>query len=179
MSQVLPKHRAREYETIFIVNPDAATEVVEQAAGRICDAIKRLDGKLLRAENWGRRRLAYPVARQRKGVYIYLKYLGYTAMVAEVERNLRMLEPVIKFLTIRVDADVDPEAAAVREEDISFVSQFEDDDEEIETDEQRLIAFAAEHPDRPRRPRIEDEKPAEEGESEEDATDDNADGADK
>ena len=126
MSNVLPKHRAREYETIFILHPESDTAVIDKVAGRCQEVISRLEGKLLRAENWGNRRLAYPVKKNPKGIYIYLRYLGYQNMVHELERNLRMLDTVVKYLTVKVDEDVDPEARPVREEEISFVPRHEE-----------------------------------------------------
>jgi small subunit ribosomal protein S6 len=128
MEQKLPAHRAREYETIFIVHPDAGTEVIDRVAGRCREVVGKLSGKLIKAENWGRRRLAYPVRKNVKGIYIYLRYLGYADMVHELERNLRMLDPVIKYMTVKIDEDVDPAARPVREEDISFMPQYDEDD---------------------------------------------------
>jgi small subunit ribosomal protein S6 len=128
MEQKLPAHRAREYETIFIVHPDAGTEVIDRVAGRCREVVGRLSGKLIKAENWGRRRLAYPVRKNSKGIYIYLRYLGYSDMVHEIERNLRMLDPVIKYMTVKIDEDVDPAARPAREEDISFMAQYDEDD---------------------------------------------------
>ncbi|MDD5306635.1 MAG: 30S ribosomal protein S6 [Deltaproteobacteria bacterium] len=130
MANPLPKHRAREYETIFILDPECPSDVTDQIAARLRDVIARLEGKLLRAENWGRRRLAYPVRKHNKGIYIYLKYLGYSDMVAELERNLRMIERVIKHMTVKLEEDVNPETKAVRDEDISFVPQFEEEIDE-------------------------------------------------
>jgi small subunit ribosomal protein S6 len=126
MPQPLPKHRAREYETIFILNPEISTDDMEQIAGRLTDVIDRLDGKLLQAENWGRRRLSYPVRKFPKAFYIYLRYLGYSDMVAEMERNMRMLEPVLKYLTVKLDEDVDPTARPVNEEEISFLPRVDE-----------------------------------------------------
>ncbi len=127
MAQELPKHRAREYETIFIVNPESTSDQLDQISGRLTEVISRLEGKLLRAENWGKRRLAFPVAKQTKGTYIYLHYLGYADMVHEVERNMRMIEPVIKYMTVKIEEDVNPEARPVHEEDISFAPLFEEE----------------------------------------------------
>ena len=121
MSQILPPNRAREYETIFIMHPESKTEVIESVAGRCKDVFEKLDGTLLRAENWGRRRLAYPVRKNGKGIYIYMHYLGYQSLVHELERNLRVIDPVIKYLTVKVDEDVDPAARPVSESDISLV----------------------------------------------------------
>lgn len=129
MVHPLPKHRARDYETIFIVHPDTQVDAIEQIAGRVTDAIDRREGKLLKAENWGKRRLAYPVRKQLQGYYIYLRYLGYSDLVHEIERNLRMIEPVLKYLTVKIDEDVDPAARPVSENDISFVPQIEEEPE--------------------------------------------------
>ncbi|MFO8073413.1 MAG: 30S ribosomal protein S6 [Polyangia bacterium] len=126
MARTLPKHRAREYETIFILHPETGEEGLGRAAERCRGVIDRLEGKLLRAENWGRRRLAYPVKGNDKGIYVYLRYLGYSEMVQELERNLRMLDPVIKYLTVKIEEDVDPDARPVDEEDISFVPRFQE-----------------------------------------------------
>jgi len=128
MANQLPAHRAREYETIFIVHPDAGTEVIDRVAGRCREVVSRLNGKLLKAENWGRRRLAYPVKKNEKGFYLYLRYLGYSDMVSELERNLRMLDSVLKYMTVKIDEDVDPDARPAREEDISFVPRFDEAD---------------------------------------------------
>jgi len=127
MAEPLPAHRAREYETIFIVNPETPADTMDQIAERITDVVKRLNGKLLKAENWGKRRLAYTVKKQHSGYYLYIRYLGYSDMVHEVERNLRMIEPVIKHITVKIEEDVNPESRTVNEADISFAPQVEED----------------------------------------------------
>ncbi|MBN2527883.1 MAG: 30S ribosomal protein S6, partial [Deltaproteobacteria bacterium] len=124
--------RAREYESIFILNPDSQADVIDNIAGRCQDIISRLEGKLLRAENWGRRRLAYPVKKHQKGIYIYLRYLGYQDLVHELERNFRAIDAIIKFLSVKVDEDVNPDARPINESDISFVSTFIESEEAVE-----------------------------------------------
>jgi len=130
MAEPLPVHRSREYETIFIVHPETAADRMDQIAERVTDVISRLNGKLLKAENWGKRRLAYPVKKQQSAYYVYVRYLGYADMVHEIERNFRMLEPVIKYITVKVDEDVNPDARPVVESEISFVPQVEEEPEE-------------------------------------------------
>lgn len=140
MTQVLPKERAREYESIFILHPDSQADVVDTIAGRCQDIINKLDGKLLRAENWGRRRLAYPVKKNAKGIYIYLKFLGYQNLVHELERNYRAIDSIIKFLSVKIDEDVNPDARPVSDSDISFVSTF------IENEDHATEAVAEDAP---------------------------------
>ena len=132
MTQVLPKERAREYESIFILHPDSQSKIVDSVAAKCQDIISDLNGKLLRAENWGRRRLAYPVKKNAKGIYIYLRYLGYQDLVHELERNFRTMDPVIKFLTVKIGVDVNPDSRPVSEADISFVSSFEEPETKAE-----------------------------------------------
>jgi small subunit ribosomal protein S6 len=99
--------RVREYETIYILRSDVDTETAERVQGRVADALDREHGKLVKVEAWGRRKLAYPVGKQRKGVYVYLKYVGGGGLVAEVERNLKLQDAVVKFMTVQTADEVD------------------------------------------------------------------------
>jgi len=92
----------REYETIYILRPDLGEQEVNQIATRIKSVIRGQKGKLVKQEFWGKRRLAYEIRRHLKGCYILLQYAGYPGTVEEVERNFKMLEPVIKFQTVKL-----------------------------------------------------------------------------
>jgi small subunit ribosomal protein S6 len=96
---------AREYETIYVLRSDVDAETAERVQGRVSDALDREQGRLVKVESWGRRKLAYPIGKQRKGVYVYLKYVGGGGLVAEVERNLKLQDAVVKFMTVQT-ADV-------------------------------------------------------------------------
>lgn len=112
--------RAREYETIYIMRPSVAKEAAQKVAGRIEEVVGREGGKLTQVETWGRRALAYPVAKQRRGVYVYVKYLGGGALVNELERNLRMLDDVIKYQTVQTGGETEISAVAVDPEAVKF-----------------------------------------------------------
>lgn len=112
--------RQREYETIYVLRADVDPDSADRVASRIAEVVSRESGKLIKVENWGRRKLAYVVAKQRRGVYYYLKYLGQGVLVAELERNLRMLDTVLKFQTILLREDVEPETVTVDPEEIKF-----------------------------------------------------------
>jgi small subunit ribosomal protein S6 len=112
--------RVREYETIYILKPDVARDAQEKIAGRLSEVLTRENGKLTLVENWGRRQLAYPVAKCRRGLYVYLKYLGGGGLVAEVERNLRMLDDVIKYQTVQTNAEVELATIAINPDDVKF-----------------------------------------------------------
>ncbi len=108
---------SKEYETIYILRSDVDLETAERVQARVGEAIDREHGKLVKVEAWGRRRLAYPVGKQRRGVYVYLKYVGGGGLVAEVERNLKLQEGVMKFMTVLSNDDVDIAALQIDPEE--------------------------------------------------------------
>jgi small subunit ribosomal protein S6 len=112
--------KAREYETIYILRPDIDAEAAEKVGTRVAEAVDREKGRLTKVELWGRRRLAYDIAKHRRGVYIYLKYLGTGATVSEIERNLRLSDGVIKYQTVLVGNDVEMGTVEVAQEDVKF-----------------------------------------------------------
>jgi small subunit ribosomal protein S6 len=99
----------RQYETIVIVDPDAGQEGTDKVLERMRDGLSKTEGREVRLEDWGRRKLAYDIGKHNKAHYLYLNYLGTGTTVAEVERLLRVTEPALKFHTvllgIRVESD--------------------------------------------------------------------------
>jgi small subunit ribosomal protein S6 len=100
----------REYETTMILKPDTHKDGIRSLAGRLQAVLDKNGGRLQKIDNWGTRTLAYPIARNKKGIYLYIRYLGGSEMVKELERNLRIYPEVIRYLTVVVDEDVDPGA---------------------------------------------------------------------
>lgn len=111
---------SREYETIYILRPNTPNEGVAEVNTRIKGVIEGMGGKVIKVDNWGKRRLAYEVAKERKGIYLYWLYLANPGVVEETERNLRMLDSVIRYLTVKVDEDVDVTARPTELDDSSF-----------------------------------------------------------
>jgi small subunit ribosomal protein S6 len=66
--------------------------------------------KLMKLDSWGTRVLAFPIAHNRKGIYLYWRYLGGSDIVAEFERHMRLSDKVLRFYTVVIDEDVDPDA---------------------------------------------------------------------
>jgi small subunit ribosomal protein S6 len=136
------EHPLREYEVIYILRPDVTKETAEKVATRVSDVVQRLGGKLTRIENWGRRLLSYEINHSRRGLYVYVTYQGDGALVAELERNFRMLDEVIRFQTVKIGdeaahAEIDPETLKFEAEDAPL------DEEEGLTLEQRLGLVAS------------------------------------
>ncbi len=145
--------RLREYETIYVLRQDVDPDTADKVAGRIADVVVREHGKLVKVETWGRRRLAYDVAKQKRGVYFYLKYLGGGAAVTEIERNLRMLDTVLKFQTVLLRTEVEPESVTVDPEEIKFsrieAAPEDDGDESIERSLGLVVDDSRERYERP------------------------------
>jgi len=111
---------AREYETIYILRPNTPNEGVADVNSRIKGIIENMGGKIIKVDNWGKRRLAYEVAKERKGIYLYWQYLAQPGVVEETERNLRMLDSVIRYLTVKVDENIDVTARPSEIDDASY-----------------------------------------------------------
>jgi len=142
----IDKSRATDYETIFILRADIDSDASERAISRAVGAIEQSGGRLLKVESWGKRRLAFPIGKHRKGFYVYMRYLAYRGVVNELERNLRMLDTVIRYYTVKVDEDVDPTArpAAVDDETFNKAATTVPDEEALVTGAAQMPRFEEE-----------------------------------
>ncbi len=95
----------RTYELMFIVRPDMTDEDQDKLVANLESQVGTAGGTVKSVERMGKRRLAYLVRRFQDGIYILMTLEGDGAMVKEVERRLRVTEPVIKFITVRVDEE--------------------------------------------------------------------------
>jgi small subunit ribosomal protein S6 len=161
--------RVREYETIYILRFDVDAEAAEKVQARVGDAIEREHGKLVKVEAWGRRKLAYSLGKQRRGVYVYLKYVGGGGLVAEVERNLKLQDAVVKFMTVQTSDEVDLSTLQIDPEETRLGKLELAPEDEKEESREKQLGLVDLGPDAPRTPRapedVEDfEAPDEEGE---------------
>jgi small subunit ribosomal protein S6 len=125
----------RLYEAVYILRPDVTRETSEKVALRVAEVITRENGTLTLVENWGRRPMSYEIQHNKRGVYVYINYLGDGALVAELERNFRLLDEIIRFQTVKVSDS--PEAIEVDAERTKFEPveppvEGEDDDLSLE-----------------------------------------------
>jgi len=95
----------RTYELMFIVRPDLADEDVDKVVSTIDAQVTSAGGTVKNVERMGKRRLAYLVRNFADGLYILFTIEGPGSAISEVERRLRVTEPVIKFITVRVDEE--------------------------------------------------------------------------
>jgi small subunit ribosomal protein S6 len=127
--------RKREYETIYILRPDSTNDVIAQVNGKVRTLIETGGGTLLKIDNWGKRKLAYEVKKQLKGIYLFFAYLGTAGLVEELERNLRLTDSVIRYYSVKIAENVDPAARATEftEEAFTKAATPGPDEEEIAT----------------------------------------------
>lgn len=95
----------RTYELMFIVRPDMPEEDQDKLISTLESVVTSSGGNMKNVEKMGKRRLAYMVRRFHDGVYVLLTVEGSGGLIHELERRLRVTEPVIKFLTVRIDEE--------------------------------------------------------------------------
>jgi len=98
----------RKYETVVLISPDAGDEGVQKATTRLREGLATTQGKEIRLEDWGVKRLAYELNGNRRCHYLYFLYLGTNTAVAEIERLMKITEAVVKYQTVVLEDRVDP-----------------------------------------------------------------------
>ena len=93
----------RKYELVYIVSPEATDEQVAEVHTQVDAVVQRLGGQLEKTENWGRRKLAYEIGRHKEGTYVLEVIQGTGELMKEIDRRLKVLDSVIRHLTVRVD----------------------------------------------------------------------------
>ena len=98
----------RQYETIYIVNPNLDADSLKEVVTKFSDLIKKLKGYIVEVNEWGKRKLAYEVKKFDRGYYVVLNFCGLPGVVQELERNLDLDDRVLKYLTVKTGDEVDP-----------------------------------------------------------------------
>ena len=98
----------RIYELVFIVKPDLPEEETQAAVEQVKTALTEGGAAIDKVDEWGKRRLAYPVRGFADGHYVFMQYSAEdkSSLPREIERRLRVSDSVIKFMTIRIDEDL-------------------------------------------------------------------------
>ena len=100
----------RRYETIVIVDPDIGEEQRTPVFDRIRDLVPQKGGLVVEFDEWGARKMAYEVKKKKRGYYLRVDYCGSGVLVDEMERQFRIDDRVLKYMTILLEDDVDMEA---------------------------------------------------------------------
>jgi small subunit ribosomal protein S6 len=92
------------YETVFIARQDISSAQVDALADQFAAIIAEQGGEVKKRESWGLRNLAFRMKKNRKGHYVMFNLDAPSAAIVEMERNMRISEDILRYLTIRVDA---------------------------------------------------------------------------
>ncbi len=99
----------RRYETIFITYPDLPEEDINSLVERYSAIVTDRQGIVVKVEKWGKRKLAYEIEKQARGFYLLIDFTGSAAIVTELERNLRIGDKILKFMTVKTQEAVNLE----------------------------------------------------------------------
>jgi small subunit ribosomal protein S6 len=105
------------YEHVFLARQDASTQQVEELTTQMTGIVEGLGGKVVKMESWGVRSLTYRMNKNRKAHFVLLNIDAPSAAVAEVERQERISEDVIRYLTVRVEEHEEGPSAMMRKAD--------------------------------------------------------------
>ncbi len=100
----------RRYETIVIIDPDLGEERRTPIFDRLRELVPQKGGLLVELDEWGARKMAYEIKKKKRGFYLRVDYCGTGDLVQEMERQFRIDDRVLKYMTILLEDDVDMES---------------------------------------------------------------------
>lgn len=93
----------RDYEVVVVIHPDLEETALNEVVGKVQEWIGGSGGSISKVDLWGKRKLAYEIRKQREGQYVLLQTQMEPEFCSELERNLRFLEPVLRFLIVSLE----------------------------------------------------------------------------
>lgn len=122
----------RKYESLYIIHPDVVGDDLTAMVERFQSVLTEQDAEILKFDNWGTRKLAYPIKKQEKGCYVQTIFEAGPDVIAEYERRLRLDEKVLRFLTVRFEGELieAPEEAAADVDDSAASEEAATEEEE-------------------------------------------------
>lgn len=103
MSEQCPE---QHYETVCIIHPDTDEATVKEIISKTSSAIEGSNGSEIEVDEWGRKRLAYPIQKKNEGYYVLFTYTASAKTPAEVDRALRFREDIMRYQTVKIDERV-------------------------------------------------------------------------
>jgi len=102
----------RMYETIYIVQPELADEELKGLTLKVQEIVTGMNGDLKKLDDWGLRKLSYPIEKFVRGRYFYLRFDGDAPLIAELERKLRLDDKVIRYQSVKLEKEAAAPVAA-------------------------------------------------------------------
>ncbi len=94
------------YESIFIINPNLTDEETAGVIKKMQDVVTKQGGEMTKFEDWGKKKLAYEIKKQKRGHYAFFQFKAGPAAVSELERTYKLTDTVIKFLTVKLQKEL-------------------------------------------------------------------------
>lgn len=120
----------KDYETTFIVNSQLESDKIEGIIKRVESIITEDKGIIKSTEQWGRKKLAYPIAKQQFGFYVHIQFKAPSTVIAKLEREYKLNESILRYLTVKTDKKVlklqQMEKALVKEQEQAVEETTED-----------------------------------------------------
>ncbi len=123
------------YETTWITRSELSDEGLKTLQDRLSQVVGSFGGEVVLNEDWGKRKLAYPIEKETRGQYTYLVYTGKSGVVHEVERNLRLHDHVLRFLTVNLETEFDGAEFTKRRADIHAAAKRREEEREARREE--------------------------------------------
>lgn len=95
--------KTNHYESVVILNASLEDDQIDSTLNRIEDQISSSGGKITDIDKWGRKRLAYPIQKSKSGYYVIYRFESPRELIAKLERNYRLDESIIRYLTIKLE----------------------------------------------------------------------------
>lgn len=105
----------RKYECFIIIDADLPDDAIAGVDDKIKNVVAGNGGTVLDYVPWGKKKLAYPVKKRTRGHYVLMEFAGAAGLVAELERNMRLDERILKFITVMLEDRYDPQAEEAKE----------------------------------------------------------------
>ncbi len=102
----------QKYETAILFEPELPEERRKEFVAKLASVIVSFKGEVLKQDDWGIRKLAYHIAKKPNAYYTFLVYSGNRGVVEEVERNIKIFDGILRYLTSRTEYEPKPAAAA-------------------------------------------------------------------
>jgi small subunit ribosomal protein S6 len=146
MAEAKQQRLVREYETIYLLKSETPDDQVEEIKERLRGVVSREGGKVIRFTNQGKRKTAFPVSKNQKALYMHCLYVGNPGLVGEFERNLKMIDVVTKFQSVKIAEEVDFDARQV-EADVKVAPVEDEKPREERAEVPSEEAFEGEQPE--------------------------------
>ncbi len=105
-----------QYELIYVTRPQLNAADLEGLNTKVAGLVEKASGQVLASEAWGRRRLAYPIAKNEHGIYTYLTFVGPAEAPTSIEKAMGMDESFMRYMTVQLGQNVDVESCRVSAE---------------------------------------------------------------